>query len=203
MHGIAEHSGRYETVGAWLAAQGAAVYSYDQRGHGKTAGPRAHVDSFNELVDDLEAFIQRVQQAHPDLPTTLIGVSMGGLVITTLLETRNVPVVSAVLVGAALQVGPGFSGMRIAMGKLLRRIFPRLMIALGNDTNDISSDPEDVRRFDQDPLGANQYHHLLGRRSDCGHGGHWETGPMHPHSASTATWRRRSLLPGQWKSSLF
>jgi alpha-beta hydrolase superfamily lysophospholipase len=152
VHGIAEHSGRYESVGAWLAAQGAAVYSYDQRGHGKTAGPRAHVDSFNELVDDLEAFIQRVQQVHPDLPTTLMGVSMGGLVITTLLETRHVPVVSAVLAGAALQVGPSFSPMRIAMGKLLRRMFPRLMMAMGNDTNDVSSDPEEVRRFDQDPL---------------------------------------------------
>lgn len=151
VHGIAEHSGRYEPLGSWLASQGAAVYSYDQRGHGKSAGPRAHVDTFTELVDDLEWFIQGVQQAHPSLPTTLIGVSMGGLVIATLLETRDVPVDSAVLAGAALQVGPSFSAMRIAMGKWLRRVFPRMMIAMGNDTHDLSSDPEEVRRFDQDP----------------------------------------------------
>ncbi|MBW2713772.1 MAG: lysophospholipase [Deltaproteobacteria bacterium] len=152
VHGIAEHSGRYETLGTWLAEQGAAVYAYDQRGHGKTRGQRAHVNSFGELVDDLEAFIQRTQQAHPGLPTTLVGVSMGGLVIATLLETRNVPVASAVLVGAALQVGPSFSRMRIAVGKLLRSMFPRMLMALGNDTRDVSSDPDEVRCFDEDPL---------------------------------------------------
>lgn len=152
VHGIVEHSGRYENLGACLAQQGAAVYSYDQRGHGKSNGPRAHVDSFDELVDDLHAFLQHVQEKHPGLPTHLIGVSMGGLVIATLLETRDVLVTSAVLAGASLQVGPTFSPLRIAVGKWARRFLPRMMIALGNDTRDVSSDPEEVQIFEQDPL---------------------------------------------------
>lgn len=38
-HGIAEHSGRYDRLARYLAAEGCAVYALDLRGHGHTAGP--------------------------------------------------------------------------------------------------------------------------------------------------------------------
>ena len=44
VHGFAEHSGRYEHVGAWFAARGCAVHAYDHQGHGRSDGrarPRA------------------------------------------------------------------------------------------------------------------------------------------------------------------
>ncbi|HEX3607909.1 MAG TPA: alpha/beta hydrolase, partial [Candidatus Dormibacteraeota bacterium] len=38
-HGIAEHSGRYDRLARYLAAEGCVVYALDLRGHGETAGP--------------------------------------------------------------------------------------------------------------------------------------------------------------------
>ncbi|MEA2520301.1 MAG: hypothetical protein QOF49_2381, partial [Chloroflexota bacterium] len=51
VHGIAEHSGRYEHVGAQLAAAGLDVRAYDQRGFGGSAGRRAWVDSWSRQLD--------------------------------------------------------------------------------------------------------------------------------------------------------
>ena len=38
IHGLAEHSGRYQDLGTWFAQRGTAVYAYDQRGHGRSEG---------------------------------------------------------------------------------------------------------------------------------------------------------------------
>ena len=40
VHGYAEHCGRYDHVAGTFVDQGAAVYAYDQRGHGRSEGPR-------------------------------------------------------------------------------------------------------------------------------------------------------------------
>ena len=59
VHGLAEHSGRYLNPVHYFVARGWACYGIDYRGHGKSPGPRVHVDSFDEFVDDLiEAFIR-------------------------------------------------------------------------------------------------------------------------------------------------
>ena len=53
VHGIAEHSGRYEHVGDRLAAAGLEVQAYDQRGFGASGGPRAYVDRWEQHHTDL------------------------------------------------------------------------------------------------------------------------------------------------------
>ena len=40
IHGMGEHAGRYEVFAEALTRNGFAVYSADQKGHGKTAGIR-------------------------------------------------------------------------------------------------------------------------------------------------------------------
>ena len=81
VHGYAEHSGRYEHVGAHLAERGAAVHAYDQQGHGKSGGTRCHVRRFGDLLDDLEGFVGVVRAEHSGLPVFVVGHSMGGLVV--------------------------------------------------------------------------------------------------------------------------
>jgi alpha-beta hydrolase superfamily lysophospholipase len=55
VHGIGEHSGRYEHVGSFFAERGLSVSSFDLRGHGLSTGERVHVESFDEYLDDVEA----------------------------------------------------------------------------------------------------------------------------------------------------
>src|SRR4051812_2002147 len=71
VHGIAEHSGRYEQVGAWLSAIGLHVTGFDQRGFGGSGGRRAFVERWSILHDDLEdrlAAVRAGAEGRPPVP---------------------------------------------------------------------------------------------------------------------------------------
>jgi alpha-beta hydrolase superfamily lysophospholipase len=89
VHGLGEHSGRYEHVGCYLAERGLVVYAADHQGHGRSEGRRGWVAEFSHLLDDLEAFHDFVANAHPGLPLVLLGHSMGGLIVTAYLLERK------------------------------------------------------------------------------------------------------------------
>jgi alpha-beta hydrolase superfamily lysophospholipase len=151
VHGYAEHSGRYDHVARWFVARGAAVHAYDHRGHGRSAGPRTHVERFDHFLDDLERFLELVRAEHPEGPLTLVGHSMGGLVTAALLVERAPAVSSAVLSGPALALGPGVSRSRVALARVLRRLAPRLVLGSGLDAAGLSRDPAVVRAYLEDP----------------------------------------------------
>ena len=152
VHGYAEHSGRYDELGAWFAARGLAVHAYDQRGHGRSEGARCHVDRFGEYLDDLDRVLERVREEHAGLPVVLVGHSMGGLVVASFLADRRPPVAAAVTSGALLALGPGVSRARVLAARALRFVWPRLALGSGLDPNGLSRDEDVVRRYVEDPL---------------------------------------------------
>jgi alpha-beta hydrolase superfamily lysophospholipase len=152
VHGLAEHSGRYDHVGAWLSTRDCAVHAYDQRGHGQSEGPRGHVNAFAQLLDDLEGFLQLVRREHPDVPLVLVGHSMGGLVTAALLSERKPDVACAAVSGPALELPEHVSAGRLRMARWLRRVAPRLRMNAGLAPEDLSRDPEVVRGYVEDPL---------------------------------------------------
>jgi lysophospholipase len=50
VHGVGEHSGRYNNLLNALQGKGISVFAIDHRGHGKSHGKRGHVDSFMDYV---------------------------------------------------------------------------------------------------------------------------------------------------------
>jgi acylglycerol lipase len=151
VHGYAEHSGRYEEMATWFAGRGCVVHAYDHRGHGRSQGPRCHVDRFDQFLDDLGLVLDAVRSEHPELPITLVGHSMGGLVTLAFLATRKPRISSAVTSGAALSIG-SVSPVRVALARAARRVLPRLAIGSGIDPQGLSRDPDVVRRYLADPL---------------------------------------------------
>lgn len=105
VHGIHEHSSRYEWTAHRLAAAGFAVHAYDLRGHGRSEGPRALVRSLNEHLDDLDALLTEVRREHrAGLPLFLLGHSLGGCIVATHLTHRSRHTIAgAVLSAPALQ----------------------------------------------------------------------------------------------------
>jgi alpha-beta hydrolase superfamily lysophospholipase len=152
VHGLAEHSGRYDHVGAWFSARDCAVHAYDHRGHGRSQGVRGHVGGFAELLDDLETFLGVVRREHPELPLVIVGHSMGGLVVGALLCERKPDVLGAVASAAPLELPSGVSGTRLRVVRALRRFAPRLRLANGVDPGTLSRDPEVVRAYLDDPF---------------------------------------------------
>ncbi len=83
VHGLSEHSGRYERVGDWLAAAGIDTHAYDQRGWGGSSGPRGDLERWQDLLDDLAERLAAARAVTPPgRPLVLYGHSMGGLVVT-------------------------------------------------------------------------------------------------------------------------
>lgn len=106
VHGLAEHSGRYEHVGVQLAAAGIEVHAADQRGFGASGGRRAWVDRWSQLHDDLEHRVAALRAEQPALPVVVYGHSLGGLIaLGYVLDGRSLPdvlVLSAPAVGASI-----------------------------------------------------------------------------------------------------
>lgn len=152
VHGFAEHSGRYDHLGAWFSTRDFAVHGYDHRGHGRSDGARGHVDSFSQLLDDLEAFLDLVRREHPEMPLVLMGHSLGGLVVATLLAERKPDLLCAVTSAPPLELGPGVSRLRFRIARGMRRIAPRLRLGAGIDANDLTRDTAIAKAYEDDPL---------------------------------------------------
>jgi acylglycerol lipase len=152
VHGFAEHSGRYEHVGLWLAERGYSVHAYDHLGHGRSGGRRCHVDRFDEYLDDLAIVLDQVRSDEPDLPTFLVGHSMGGLVVAAFARERKPDVAGIVLSGAALAVPEGAARMRFWLIRAIRAVLPRLRLEPGLDLDGLASDPRVAEAYLADPL---------------------------------------------------
>ena len=81
VHGIGEHSGRYERTGRLMAEAGLDVHAFDIRGHGLSGGRRVYIDRWDDFLDDVEVRLAALRE--PGLPLVLFGHSMGALIALT------------------------------------------------------------------------------------------------------------------------
>lgn len=156
VHGLAEHSERYDHVASWFAVRGYSVHAFDQRGHGRSEGPRAHAPSFEALLDDLEHFLRHLERADSEGPLVVLGHSMGGLEVASWLVRRRPAIAAAVLSAPALEV-PTLGGVRRLLLRLLSRIAPRVRVPGGIDLDGLSRDPEVIAAYAADPLVDKRY----------------------------------------------
>lgn len=152
VHGWAEHSGRYDQVGAWLAERGCAVHAYDHRGHGRSGGPRGHLRRFDDLLDDLEIALARARGEAPGLPAVVVGHSMGGLVVAAFTAGRDPEIAGAATSGAALALADVPSRAKLTWLRLVGRIAPRVRVERPIAGDALSRDPEVGRAYAEDPL---------------------------------------------------
>jgi alpha-beta hydrolase superfamily lysophospholipase len=152
VHGLGEHSGRYEHVGDQLAAAGVETFAYDHRGTGGSGGPRGHVDHWSRYHDDLAArlaAIRAVEAGSDGIPVVLYGHSMGGLIVAGYcLSDRPGP-------DAAVLSSPGLDsalpGWKKVVAALLSRVAPRYEIANDIDGATLSRDPSVAAKTILDP----------------------------------------------------
>lgn len=105
-HGYGEHTGRYEYVAATLTAAGCAVFAPDHIGHGRSDGERALITDFEHVVDDLHTVRDHAIESFPDLPTVLIGHSLGGLIAARYAQRYGEELAGLVLSGPVLGEWP-------------------------------------------------------------------------------------------------
>ncbi len=85
LHGMAEHSERYDRLGSFLSENGYAAFCHDHRGHGysclagETLGWFAEQDGWEVLTQDLLRLGRIMREAYPMGSYTLFGHSMGSM----------------------------------------------------------------------------------------------------------------------------
>ena len=111
VHGIAEHIGRYEAFGEFLAGHGILMVADDHMGHGKSVGEGEPLGFFPSgwfgAVDDEYTLMQRVREEYPTAPYILMGHSMGSFLVRTFLYRHaGCGLAAVILSGTAWQPKP-------------------------------------------------------------------------------------------------
>lgn len=162
VHGLGEHSGRWEHVGDQLAAAGLEAFGWDHRGFGASGGERAWVDRWSRFHDDVEDRLGAVRAALPGLPVILYGHSMGGLIaLGYCVSNRSLP---DLLVLSAPGIDDDAPGWKHTLAPLLARITPHLRIANGVPPEMLSHDPDRQAAARSDPLMLNASTAAFGAR---------------------------------------
>jgi alpha-beta hydrolase superfamily lysophospholipase len=153
VHGLGEHQNRYAHVAEHFVKDGFQVYSYDQRGHGKSDGPRGHTPSLSQNLDDLQLVIESIP--HKNL--YLYGHSFGGNVTANYMLRRDCDTLrAAILSGAWFKLYKTPSKFEVTMATLMNVIYPKFTQGNQLNPNDLSYIEQVGIDYVNDPLRHNK-----------------------------------------------
>jgi len=160
VHGVGEHGGRYARFGRRLAEAGIAVRVPDQRGHGRSEGPRGHVADWSRYLTDAGELASGLARDAPGVPLFAFGHSMGSLIVLDLAirsaeadpGADPVAVAGWIVSGVGIRPAGVATPMKVALARLLSRILPRLTLGLGIAPEALSRDPAVQRVYRDDSL---------------------------------------------------
>jgi alpha-beta hydrolase superfamily lysophospholipase len=158
VHGLGEHTGRYAHVGKALNEAGYTLLGFDQRGHGRTPGPRGVTPPFDCMLDDIGLLLDEAARLFPTAARArfLYGHSMGGnFVLNYALQRKHQAM--ATLAGV-IATSPGLRtafkppAAKVAIGKVLYRLAPNLVMPNGLEVAGLARDPAAIAAYSADPL---------------------------------------------------
>ncbi len=176
IHGLGEHSARYERFALEAVRRGFAVCAHDHRGHGPQAaqiGFFAPENGWDLLVEDSHQVTQFLQQRYPDLPLILLGHSMGSYIAQSYAMRFSDSLRALILSGSTWPSRP-----LLVVGRLLARLLswrrgknghsPLLdKIGFGDfnkkfepartELDWLSREPDEVDKYIDDPLCGGPY----------------------------------------------
>jgi len=152
VHGLGEHSARYQHVATRFVDAGYDVHSFDLRGHGRSEGERTYIETIEEHTSDVDRFIESARSRADGSPLFLLGHSMGGAISARYLVDGERGFAGAILSAPAVRRAG-------VLGRPLEAIFlwfanrwPRALKLPKIDGKRVSRHPEIVREYNTDPL---------------------------------------------------
>lgn len=152
IHGLGEHSGRYAHVGDMLTKNGYGLFGFDLRGHGTSSGARGFTPSRDAFNKDIDAMLESVKTNQPGIPIFLYGHSFGANLVLDYVLQRAPKLKGVIATAPGLHTALVEQKGKVMLAKIVGSISPMGIMASGLNPNDISRDPEVVRKYREDPL---------------------------------------------------
>ncbi|HRH41241.1 MAG TPA: lysophospholipase [Pyrinomonadaceae bacterium] len=149
VHGLGEHSGRYEEVAQVLNSIGLEVRSYDHRGHGKSEGKLGAIPYRDAFLDDAKIVFDDLAKDQAESPF-LLGHSLGGGVAANLVARKFVEPRGLIMSSPALMAKlSAFQNFQVKFGSLLT---PDLAVSNNLKIDFLSHDRQIVDDYKTDSL---------------------------------------------------
>lgn len=152
VHGLGEHSGRYEyhQLAESFNEAGFGMVSFDHRGSGRSEGLVAHIDRFTQLTEDLN--LVAIQERTDGVPFILLSHSLGGLIATRyLIDHEDHPFDMAIFSAPAVKADDSMAPLLRKIAPIVSKLFPKLPAAKLAQ-NMISKDKSVRDRYQADDL---------------------------------------------------
>lgn len=140
-HNILEHTGRYAYVITMLRRNGYHVIMGDLPGQGQTSrAQKGQIDDFNTYHENILEWIKIANEYK--IPTFVLGVGLGGLIILNLLEKTELPIEGILLFSPMLELKRDYKGCK---NKLISNVGK-----ISKDTRfKVCITPQDLTRNDE------------------------------------------------------
>jgi alpha-beta hydrolase superfamily lysophospholipase len=150
VHGLGEHSSRYQHVADFLNSAGYAVTAFDLRGHGRSTGVRGDC-SYDQTADDIQHFLDQASARFADLPLFLYGHSLGGALVLYYGLTHN-PKLTGIIATSPGLIPAQDPGAKRTIAKIMARLLPSMTMNNDLDVTGLSHIPAVSEKYLADPL---------------------------------------------------
>src|SRR5256714_11759503 len=148
-----EHSGRWSEFVEMLGLDDIAIFAWDARGHGHSAGERGAAESFGTLVKDVDAFVRHVRDQHGFALENMIVLahSVGAVAVAAWVHDYAPPIRAMILATPAFRVRlyvplaiPGLRLKQKFIGPGYVKSYVKAKI--------LTHDPAQAAQYEADPL---------------------------------------------------
>jgi len=152
VHGVGEHSGRYQNLIEPLTNKNYALYGFDLRGHGRSPGQRVFINSWSEYREDLNSFVKFIEEQEPGKAIFLYCHSLGSIIGLDYVMNYPKEIKGIIFSGTPFESSGAVKPLLITLANLMSKIVPRFSMNLGLDITALSKDEAVVQGYANDPL---------------------------------------------------
>lgn len=150
-HNILEHTGRYAYVITMLRRNGYHVIMGDLPGQGQTSrANKGQIDDFNTYHENLLEWIKIANEYK--IPTFVLGVGLGGLIVVNLLEKAELPIEGVMLLSPMLELRRTGKGRKNKIISNLGKMSKDTRFKVGISSQDLTRNEEIIDETDNDGL---------------------------------------------------
>lgn len=148
-----EHSGRWAKFVETLDLNDVAVFAWDARGHGRSAGERGAAENFRTLVKDADAFVREVRDRHGIALENMMVLahSVGAVVVAAWVHDYAPPIRAMILATPAFRVRL-YVPLAIPALRLKQKFLKRGYVKSYVKAKMLTHDPAQASQYDSDPL---------------------------------------------------